>query len=134
MLEYRISADFDEWEKVSHDIMNNLEKRGFEESKIISVMVAAEEIFVNISEYAYGNNSGSVIIKTNIINSNTLQIDFFDFGIRFNPLEAVMPDIKASAKQREIGGLGIYMARQKTDQMTYEYVDNKNHLTIIKEL
>ena len=50
----------------------------------------------------------------------------------FNPLEKDDPDITASSDEREIGGLGIYMVKKIMDEVTYEYINNQNVLTLVK--
>lgn len=134
MLKYKITADFDEWEKVCEQITGYLQNKGVEQKKIVSFIVAAEEIFVNISEYAYNGNAGDVFIQAEMLDENVFKLDFYDLGVPFNPLEIEMPDTSASTIHRKTGGLGIYMARQKTDEMRYEYIDNKNHLSLIKKM
>ena len=37
---------------------------------------------------------------------------FIDNGVPFNPLEQAEPDIHATAEERKIGGLGIYMVKK----------------------
>ena len=42
------------------------------------------------------------------------------------------PDITLSAEDRPIGGLGIFMVKKSMDEVSYEYKDGKNRLTIKK--
>jgi len=127
-------SDFDSWENVCDEISEYLEADNCERKKILSFMVAAEEIFVNISAYAYPDAKGQVIIRLEKNNQNTVWLEFWDSGKEFNPLKVETPDLAAESNKRRIGGLGIHIARQKTDEMRYEYKDNKNHLTLIKQL
>ena len=41
-------------------------------------------------------------------------------------------DISVSSEEREIGGLGIHIVKKLMDEVTYEYKNDKNQLTIIK--
>ena len=43
------------------------------------------------------------------------------------------PDTSKSARDREVGGLGIFMVKKMMDTVSYEYKDNKNYLTIEKK-
>jgi anti-sigma regulatory factor (Ser/Thr protein kinase) len=92
--------------------------------------IAVEEIFVNIAHYSY-NDSGDAVI-TAVNDGEKLTITFEDTGIPYNPLEKKDPDITASADERKIGGLGIFMAKKLTDGMEYSFKDGKNILTILK--
>ena len=59
-----------------------------------------------------------------------LSLRFEDDGKPYDPTTAAEPDITASAEQREIGGLGIFMARKMMDHMDYMYKDGSNVLTL----
>jgi anti-sigma regulatory factor (Ser/Thr protein kinase) len=57
-----------------------------------------------------------------------------DKGIPFDPLKKPYPDITLSAKDREIGGLGIFITKKTMDQVTYAYVNGENILTMKKKI
>ena len=61
-------------------------------------------------------------------------LTFIDNGLPFNPLERPDPDVTLSVFERTPGGLGIYMVRNSMDEVTYEYKDGKNVLTIRKRM
>lgn len=99
------------------------------------MLVAVEEIFVNIAHYAYGGKSGEAIINLDIKQDpKCCRVEFRDRGIPYNPLEKEDPDITLSAEEREIGGLGIYMVKQSMDKVEYRYEDGCNILTIEKHI
>lgn len=97
--------------------------------------VAIEEIFVNVAKYAYDGACGIVKIQFSFTtNPDVVTVDFIDSGTKYNPLAKEDPDIGLSASDRPIGGLGIYMTKKFVDDMVYEYKDNKNILTIKKQI
>ena len=51
----------------------------------------------------------------------------------FDPLQVAEPDISTGLDDREIGGLGIFLARKVTDAVTYRYEDGQNILTLTKK-
>ena len=57
-----------------------------------------------------------------------------DQGIPFDPLKKTDPDITLSAEEREIGGLGIFIAKRTMDSLHYAYVNGENILTMIKRI
>ena len=57
---------------------------------------------------------------------------FIDQGIPYNPLESKDPDITLDIEDREIGGLGIFLVKKTMDELSYEYVDGQNILTMKK--
>ncbi len=101
----------------------------------ISVDVAVEEIFVNISHYAYSPGMGSATIRTEIVEDPLgVSLTFLDNGVPYDPLAKEDPDITLSAEDRQIGGLGIFMVKKSMDDVSYEYKDGHNILTIKKNI
>lgn len=99
------------------------------------LLVCVEEIFVNIVHYAYGEEKGSITIRSSIDNKiKQLRFQFIDSGIPFNPLEVRNPDISLPSHERGIGGLGIFIVRQFMDDIDYQNIDGKNILTFGKKI
>ena len=99
--------------------------------KRLALRLACEEIVVNVASYAYPEGKDGYL-DVDIQKTDRIVIRFEDGGVPFNPLEHKLPDIKQSWKQRGIGGLGIFLVIKNMDNLRYEYVDNKNVLTIEK--
>jgi len=94
------------------------------------IALAVEEIFINITNYAYESEVGAVIIRSSI--DDEVSIEFEDNGVPYNPLENPEPDTDASLEEREIGGLGIHMVKNIMDSVEYRNEDKKNILIIRK--
>ncbi len=99
----------------------------------MQIELAAEEIFVNIANYAYSPDTGMADISVEITDG-TARITFEDSGVPYDPLAKADPDVTLSANEREIGGLGIFMVKKSMDGVYYEYRDGKNVLTLEKRL
>ena len=52
----------------------------------------------------------------------------------YDPLAKDDPDVTLSAEDRQIGGLGIFLTKKLMDDMSYEYKDGKNILTLRKNV
>lgn len=61
-----------------------------------------------------------------------IMLIFEDDGIPYNPLEKADPEINAPMREREVGGLGIYLVKKRMNRVAYEHIDGKNRLTLIK--
>lgn len=127
------NATITELPDVEKYILDELNKRDFSKRSIDQIILASEEIFINIVKYAYKDNIGQCKIKMSFDEENTMTCTFEDSGIPFNPLEKKDPDLTVSAKERSVGGLGIYMSKNIMDKIKYEYKNGKNRLTIIKK-
>ena len=60
-------------------------------------------------------------------------LTFIDRGTPYDPLTAAIPDISLPAKDRSIGGLGMFMVRKIMDDISYSYQDGQNILTVRKK-
>ncbi len=99
------------------------------------ILIAVEEIFVNIARHAYPPDEGDALIRCSVENSPPqVRIQFLDKGVPFNPMKRELPDTALPLEKREIGGLGILMVRKTMSHVDYEYKDGKNILTIRKEI
>ena len=114
-------------------VKQNLEGAGAPIRVLNQILVAVEEIYVNIASYAYAPGTGDVVI-TMAVNDGTAEIGFRDKGVPFDPLAKTDPDVTLSAAERPIGGLGIYMVKKTMDEVKYRYEDGENILTIRKKL
>ena len=116
--------------QVAEFMESEMEK--FEVSPKISMklLIAIDEIYSNIVRYSGATEATVSINKV----ENYLKLQFKDNGKPYNPLEAEEPDITASAEDRSIGGLGIFMVKKMLDNVEYSYVDNYNILTLTKNL
>ena len=72
--------------------------------------IALDELMSNVARYAYAPDTGDVTISVED------------------------PAVTLSAEERRIGGLGIFIVKQSMDDMSYAYRDNRNVVTIVKNL
>ena len=101
----------------------------------MAVCVAIEEVFVNVAHYAYGEGEGDVTLGIGFDEVNrAVTFRMTDKGIPFDPLKKADPDITRPAEEREIGGLGIFIAKKTMDSITYAYESGENILTMIKKI
>jgi anti-sigma regulatory factor (Ser/Thr protein kinase) len=109
--------------------------RGYRCPEAVSnqVMLANEEIFVNIASYAYPAPGGEVTARI-AKKGNLLALRYEDEGVPFNPLETPEPETNMPPEDRKIGGLGIFLVRKMMDNVKYERVNDKNRLTLYKTL
>lgn len=102
---------------------------------MMQISVAAEEVFVNIASYAYAPGKGTAQVCTEILEApRRVVMTFSDSGVPFDPLKRDDPDVTLSAEERDIGGLGIYMAKKVMDEVRYEYKNGQNVLTLVKNI
>ena len=105
------------------------------------INLALEEAVSNVMLYAYPGTGGNVFVEFNrgvtgdgLPVTGRLVFTISDSGIPFDPTQQKEADITLSAEEREIGGLGIHLVRQIMDEVSYERVEDKNVLTLVKKI
>ena len=114
-------------------VKDSLDEIGCTSKEQYQIEVAVEEIFTNISSYAYKPDNGDATIEIEI-NDNPLSVSvcFMDNGKPYDPLAKQDPDTTLSLGQRKRGGLGIFMTKKFMDEIDYEYKGGRNILTLRK--
>ncbi len=92
--------------------------------------IAVDEIFSNIVRYS---GATSVSLECAVSDGDVI-MRFSDNGSPYDPTDRGDPDILLSADEREVGGLGIFMVKKIMDDVSYEYADGKNVLTLRKTI
>lgn len=101
----------------------------------MQIDVALDEIFSNISRYAYGDDDGIATVRFVFDEQNRIAtICFYDKGVPYNSLDKTDPDVTLPAVERTVGGLGIFLVKKLMDNITYEYRDGTNILCISKKV
>ena len=125
-------------EAVNDFIHEQIKPFSCQSQTLFQIDLAVEEIFVNISHYAYSPDKGTVQIDCSVEKTSDapakLTVSFTDRGKAFNPLAKPNPDITLSVEEREIGGLGIFLTKKYMDSVLYERKDNQNILTFTKTI
>ena len=84
--------------------------------------------------YAYPNGSDGLVNVEAILREHSLEFVITDKGVPFDPTAVPDADVTLEAEERNIGGLGIYLVRQLMDEVRYQRIDDKNVLTMIKNI
>ena len=112
-----------------------MDKMNIDMKKQMQISIAVEELFVNIAHYAYTEKTGKATINVSVTDDPAaITIIFKDSGIPYDPLAKKDPDVTLSAKERKIGGLGIYLVKKMMDEVVYKYENGQNVLIIKKHL
>ena len=111
-------------------VKTELQAHGTEGKLQRQIAIAVEEIFVNIAHYAYNPEIGNAVIRVCI--DEEVSIEFEDNGNPYNPLEKTDPDTTLKAKERRIGGLGVFMVKKIMDSVDYRFENGKNIVKIRK--
>ena len=135
MKELTIAATVENIETVTAFVDEQLEALDCPMKAQMQIDIAIDELFGNIAHYAYNPDVGEATVRVEVIEDPlSVVITFIDGGVPYDPLAAADPDTTLSAEERTIGGLGIFMVKKSMDDISYEYRNGQNILTIRKKL
>ena len=100
-----------------------------------SINLVLEELLANTIYYGYNDNQEQPIYLKLTHNQKQIIIDIEDNATPFNPItDAPEPALDANINDREIGGLGINIVKKMVNHIDYKRQNDKNVVTIIKDL
>ncbi len=119
------------------DFISSCLSRSSPSKEVISqLQLVVEEVFVNISKYAYQPPGSGDVKITCAVEKEMMKVTltFEDSGQAFDPLQKPDPDTSEPLDDRKIGGLGIFLVKNHVDGISYRREDGKNILTIEKSI
>ncbi len=99
-------------------------------------LIVLEELFTNLLRYGYPDRVEpyGVAEVTLELESNQLTIQFADDGQPFDPFAKPAPDLDLSVESRPVGGLGLLMIRQLTEEAHYSRRDGRNVIRLTRRV
>ena len=135
MKELTIDATVENIEKVTDFVNEQLEAFDCPIKAQTQIDVAIDELLSNIARYAYNPDVGPATVQVETRDDPlSVVITFIDNGKPYDPLAKIDPDVSLSADERDIGGLGIFLVKKTMDNVSYEYKNGQNILTIKKNI
>ena len=105
---------------------NEISGETFHDLKLV-----VEEIFINITSYAYTKEPALQNITINLsFSSDEISMTFIDPGVAFDPLKK-QPENKESNQYSE-GNMGLRLITSLTDRQKYHRVNQSNEFTVTK--
>jgi len=139
-LQLRTTPYVANWEELRHIIEQFCIQESLDSKLRFTVLLCCEEWFVNIVHHGYKDYTQESLqheeIRLQIEHAanHQLRIEFSDGGPLFNPLKHKQPNLQEDVASRKPGGLGIYFIQSKMDQCIYDNKNQRNSLTMIKNL
>jgi anti-sigma regulatory factor (Ser/Thr protein kinase) len=129
---FTLSADLSNLPEVRKFVHNIAVEFCGHEQFAYDFSLAVDELVTNIIIHGYQGKPG--IIEIQILSRPAeMSVVLRDEAFPFDPTQVKDPNIHQPLEERQIGGLGVYMARILTDEMTYHWTpEGGNELRLIK--
>lgn len=129
-----LPGTLDSLSKIGAFVLEAAAAAGLERKAAYRLRLAVDEIATNAVVHGYDavGEKGTLILSANI-GDGKLTITLEDSGPAYNPFETPSPDdLDQPLDDRDIGGLGVFLAVQGVDEYRYEWVNgiNRNIFTM----
>jgi serine/threonine-protein kinase RsbW len=105
---------------------------GIDRQFIYYLMLAVDEACTNIIMHGYaGMDPGSIMLACQVVTGKVVA-EITDFGHPFEPTEPPKPEIYSDLEDIPMGGIGLFLIYQSTDEVDYETSEDGNKLTLTK--
>ena len=120
------------------NLLENIEifciENALNDKLIFEINVIADELVSNIIRHGYADTFKHFIDVNLQLFDDKIEIEIMDDGKEFNPLEHKNEKLNDKLEDIKIGGLGIDIVKHYSNSICYKRIENKNILTIIKNL
>jgi anti-sigma regulatory factor (Ser/Thr protein kinase) len=125
----RVPAVLESLEQVRDVVKEAAAEAELEKKAMYRLILAVDEVMTNIIVHGYEEHGleGDIGVRIDL-NAEQLSVVLEDQAVAFNPLKASEPDdLDVPLEERDIGGLGVYLALRGVDRFVYERIDEHNH-------
>jgi anti-sigma regulatory factor (Ser/Thr protein kinase) len=132
-----VPATLDALSDISDFVLAAADAAGIHGQARYRLRLAVDEIATNIVTHGYpADRSDGGAPKTIDLHAETddktLKVILEDGGMAFDPRQVSPPaDLQAPLEQRQIGGLGVYLALTGVDQFSYERAGDRNRNVLV---
>jgi serine/threonine-protein kinase RsbW len=126
MLRVSLANQMGEIRRINTALGEFLSEEGVPDRTIHHVRLVIEELVSNIVRYAYDDQSAHRIDVDVRTEPRRVAVTIEDNGRPFDPNHAPPPPIHEPLQERRMGGLGIFLVKKLTSELTYTRVENRN--------
>jgi len=128
----RIQATVEDLATVRQFVRAQAERAGADLGVVPDIVQAVDEFVTNSILHGYRGGGGPVEVEVDKLGTS-LVVRLRDQAPQFDPTQLPSPDTTASLDKRALGGMGVFLARDLMDSVTYQRTKEGNELTLMKD-
>jgi serine/threonine-protein kinase RsbW len=130
----RVAAEPANLARVRHFVEEQAVELGADENMVGDIIQAVDESVTNVIVHGYRGKPGIVEVEVRLV-AGALIIQLRDHAPPFDPTSVPRPDLDLPLERRPLGGMGVHLTRELTDEVTYGRPEGwGNELTLVKKI
>ncbi|WP_438292941.1 ATP-binding protein [Streptomyces sp. HUAS TT7] len=126
----RIPAALEQLDRVAEFVLALAAGSGLPDDSVYRLRLAADELATNIVMHGYRGVPGEILVAGGIT-PGQVWVRFQDDAPAFDPRQGMRPPaLDVPLAERQIGGLGVYLAFTAVDSFDYRLVAGRNVSTL----
>jgi anti-sigma regulatory factor (Ser/Thr protein kinase) len=126
-MQLTIPATLDSLPGVSEFAQEAAAAAGLDRNAAYQLRLSVVELVTNTITHGYGeaDRSGTIDLRAET-DDRFLTLTLEDAALPYDPSQTPPPDLSPPAEQRQVGGLGVFLALQGVHSFRYERVGDRN--------
>ncbi len=125
-----ITSSPEELEKINAHLGKYISLHDLPEHLLLTSQLVAEELIANTIDYGYDGKTGMPITLHLSHDLTQITLLFVDQAKAFNPLDLGTARLGLPKEDEPVGGLGVHLVKEMSDNCKYEYISGENHFSL----
>jgi serine/threonine-protein kinase RsbW len=132
VFEFSIEADLENLKEVRSFILKSGNTLGVKNDTLGDLCLVVDEAVTNIVLHGYDGREGTVDVQMER-DGDSVVISIRDTAESFDAAEVETPHLETSLREREFGGMGVFLIRKLTDEAEFRALPGQgNELRLVK--
>jgi len=128
----QVAADLNQLETIRRFVEQHAAALRIDPAMTYDLVLAVDEMATNIIVHGYRQQPGTIDIALRHIGDG-IEIRLRDHAPPFDPTRVAAPDLSLPLSKRPLGGMGIHIAGQLTDAMSYRRTQEGDNELILRK-
>jgi anti-sigma regulatory factor (Ser/Thr protein kinase) len=131
VFEASIEADLDNLKQARSFIESSGKALGVKSDTLGDLCLVVDEAVTNIILHGYDGREGNVDLQMEQ-DGDAVVITIRDTAKSFDAADVETPHLETSLREREFGGMGVFLIRKLTDEAEFRTLPGGNELRLVK--
>jgi serine/threonine-protein kinase RsbW len=129
-----VSSSTEHLRDVRNFIQKFIQQFDVNKNDLDEIILAVDEAYTNIIKHAYNNDPNHNVKIELGTSTDTLWVRLSDTGFHFNADKYQTPDLLKRIKNKQRGGMGVYLINKLMDSVEYSSAGKTNTILMRKRI